>query len=223
MRADTAAIFVGLHDVVGADRNQPAITNLHLAVKLDKSLSLPTILRAEAAAAQYDDHRILSLQLGELPAFRRVVGIAHSRGRQPLEPCRIACEVLRGLPHVGDQGASRHKSMTTSPSGCEQQINTLPSAGMSIGSGRYLTVPATRLVSHVWQTPVRQDHRVGTSHASASSSRHWNVAPQGTFKPVRVNETTGPPPIGPLGRWGGRRGDAATPGVMGGWEPKISV
>ena len=30
-----------------------------------------------------------------------------------------------------------HKSMTTSRIGCEQQIRTLPSAGFSIGSGRY--------------------------------------------------------------------------------------
>src|SRR5271165_7340042 len=73
MRADAAAKFVGLYDVVGADRNQPAITNLHFAVKLDKSLSLPTILRAVAAAAQDDDHRILSLQLRELSALCGVV------------------------------------------------------------------------------------------------------------------------------------------------------
>src|SRR5208282_2325119 len=132
-------------------------------------------------------------------------------------------EILSGLLHVGDQGASRHKSMTTSPSGCEQQINTLPSAGISIGSGRYLTVPATRLVSQVWQTPVRQDHRVGTSHASASSSRLGNAAPQGTFKPVRANETSGPDPGGPAGKCGSRRGASAMPGVVDGPAPKISV
>src|SRR6202030_537462 len=61
---------------------------------------------------------------------------------------------------ASDQASCGHKSITTSPSGCEQQISTLPSAGASIGSGRYLTVPPTRLVSQVWQTPVRQDHRV---------------------------------------------------------------
>jgi hypothetical protein len=35
----------------------------------------------------------------------------------------------------------------------------------------YVTAPAIRVVSHVWQTPVRHDQRTGTSHASASSSR----------------------------------------------------
>jgi hypothetical protein len=74
MRADTAAIFVGLHDVVGADRDQPAITNLHLAVKLDKPLSLPALLGAESSAAEYENHRMLSLEFGELPAFRGVIG-----------------------------------------------------------------------------------------------------------------------------------------------------
>src|SRR5271157_3695861 len=97
MRADTAAKFVGLYDVVGADRNQPAITNLHLAVKLDKSLSLPTILRAVAAAAQDDDHRILSLQLRELSALCGVVGKFVGRERPRLGSSRIACEVLPGL------------------------------------------------------------------------------------------------------------------------------
>jgi hypothetical protein len=74
MRADTHAILVGLREIVGADRHQAAITNLHLAVELDKSLSLPTIFRAETAAAEDNDHRISSLQLGELSAFCRVVG-----------------------------------------------------------------------------------------------------------------------------------------------------
>ena len=36
----------------------------------------------------------------------------------------------------GPKGFGRHKSITTSPSGREQQISTLPSAGASIGSGR---------------------------------------------------------------------------------------
>lgn len=35
-----------------------------------------------------------------------------------------------------ERAASRHKSMAMSPSGCEQQISTLPSAGASTGWGR---------------------------------------------------------------------------------------
>jgi hypothetical protein len=35
-----------------------------------------------------------------------------------------------------ETGHGDHRSMTMSPSGCEQQISTLPCAGPSIGSGR---------------------------------------------------------------------------------------
>ena len=86
-----------------------------------------------------------------------------------------------------------------------------------------LTVPATSAVSHVWQTPVRHDHRTGTSQASASSSRLSNGAPHRTWRPLRANETCGPAPGCPDGRCGGRCGEAATPGVIDGAAPKISV
>jgi len=33
VRPDSAAIFVGLRDIVGADRNEPAVANLHLPVE----------------------------------------------------------------------------------------------------------------------------------------------------------------------------------------------
>jgi hypothetical protein len=36
----------------------------------------------------------------------------------------------------GSMAVNRHKSTAMSPSGCEQQISTLPSAGASTGSGR---------------------------------------------------------------------------------------
>ena len=74
MSTDTAAIFVRLSDVVGADRNKAAIANLHLGVEFKKPVSLSTVLGAVAAAAEDKHHRMLALQLGELPAFRRVVG-----------------------------------------------------------------------------------------------------------------------------------------------------
>src|SRR5262249_3052651 len=83
--------------------------------------------------------------------------------------------------------------------------------------------PSTRPVSHVWQTPVRHDHRTGTSHASASSSRLLNSDPQRTFKPLRANDTSGPVPGGPAGVCGGGGGEATTPGVLGGAEPKFSM
>ena len=74
MSADTAAIFVRLSDVVGTDRDKAAIANLHLTMEFKKPFSLSAVLGAETAAAEDEDHRMLALQLGELPAFRRVVG-----------------------------------------------------------------------------------------------------------------------------------------------------
>jgi hypothetical protein len=74
MSADAGAIFVRLSDVVGAHRDKAAIANLHLSMEFKKSFSLSAVLGAVATAAQDEHHRMLALQLGELPAFRRVVG-----------------------------------------------------------------------------------------------------------------------------------------------------
>ena len=43
-------------------------------MELNKSFMLPAVLRAETSAAEDEDHRMLSLQFGELPAFRRMIG-----------------------------------------------------------------------------------------------------------------------------------------------------
>jgi len=72
--ADTAAKFIRAGDVVGADRDEPAVADLELTMELNQPLRLPAVLGSITAAAQDEDHRILSLQLGELPAFRGVVG-----------------------------------------------------------------------------------------------------------------------------------------------------
>ena len=74
MGPDSTAIFIGLRDVVGAYRNQPAIRDLEFAMELNKPFRLPAVLRAETSAAEDKNHGMLSLQCGELPAFRRVVG-----------------------------------------------------------------------------------------------------------------------------------------------------
>src|SRR5262249_4252098 len=74
MSADTAAIFIRLGDVVGADRDKAAITNFHLTMEFKKTFGLSAVLRAESAPAEDEHHRMLALQLGELPVFRRVVG-----------------------------------------------------------------------------------------------------------------------------------------------------
>src|SRR3954453_21015122 len=114
-------------------------------------------------------------------------------------------------------------SMTTSSRGREQQINRFPAAGGSSGSGSYLTDPETNPHSQVWQTPARQDQRTGTSQASASSSRLWNLGSQQTVRPARANEILGPSPGEPAGACGSRRGDSGTPGVIGLPDPKTSV
>src|SRR3954469_502061 len=114
-------------------------------------------------------------------------------------------------------------SVTRSSRGREQQVNKLPSAGCSSGSGSYVTDPETNPHSQVWQTPARQDQRAGTSQASASSSRLWNLGSQETVRPARAKETLGPLPGGPAGGWGGRAGASFAPGVTAWPEPKISA
>jgi len=72
--ADSAAIFIRLSDIVGADRDQPAIGNLELTMQCNQPFGLPAVLGAETSAAENENHGMLSLQFGELPAFRGVVG-----------------------------------------------------------------------------------------------------------------------------------------------------
>jgi hypothetical protein len=71
---DSGAIFIRLHDIVGANRDKPAIGNLELTMKFNKPFSLPPILGAETSAAEDENHWMLSLQFGELPMFCGVVG-----------------------------------------------------------------------------------------------------------------------------------------------------
>jgi hypothetical protein len=71
---DPAAIFIRLSDIVGADRDKPAIGNLELTMEFNESFILPPLLGTETSAAEDENHWMLSLQFGELPAFRGVVG-----------------------------------------------------------------------------------------------------------------------------------------------------
>jgi hypothetical protein len=71
---DSTAIFIRLSNIVCADRNKPAIGNLELTMELNKTFSLPAVFGAEASAAEDENHRMLSLQFGELPSFCCVVG-----------------------------------------------------------------------------------------------------------------------------------------------------
>jgi hypothetical protein len=85
------------------------------------------------------------------------------------------------------------------------------------------TCPDSSAVSQVWQTPVRHDHRVGMSQASANSSRLLYVDAQGAEIALRANWISGPRPTGPSGRCGGVRLVAAIPGVMPAGAPNLSV
>src|SRR3954452_16949749 len=80
-----------------------------------------------------------------------------------------------------------------------------------------------RPVSHVWHTPVRQDHLTGTSQASASSSRLGKDASHVTVRLLRLNDTDGPAPGAPAGACGERAGTPAMPGVIAAAGPKTSV
>ena len=73
MGAHSGAVFVGLGDVVGTDRDQSAVADFEFAMELHESFRLPAVLRAESLT-QREDHRMLPLQIGQLPPFRGVVG-----------------------------------------------------------------------------------------------------------------------------------------------------
>jgi hypothetical protein len=71
---DSAAIFIRLSDIVGANCDKPTIGNLELTMEFNQPFSLAAVLGTETSAAEDKNHWILSLQFGELPAFRGVVG-----------------------------------------------------------------------------------------------------------------------------------------------------
>jgi hypothetical protein len=72
--ANSASKFIDLNNIVGSDCDQPAISNLELAVELNEALVLPTLLGAETAATENKHHRIWPLEFRELPALGAVVG-----------------------------------------------------------------------------------------------------------------------------------------------------
>jgi hypothetical protein len=74
VRTDSGAIFIRLGDIVGADGDQPAIRNLQFTIELNEQFGLAAVLGAETTAAEHENHGMWSLEFGELPAFRDVVG-----------------------------------------------------------------------------------------------------------------------------------------------------
>jgi hypothetical protein len=49
---DTGAKFIRLSDIVGANRDKPAIANLDFTVQLNQSFSLPAVLWPKTSAAE---------------------------------------------------------------------------------------------------------------------------------------------------------------------------
>jgi hypothetical protein len=80
-------------------------------------------------------------------AFMRVEEACRMQLRdlQPEPPRKSAVTVLE----LESEPVMPHKSMTTSRIGCEQQTRTLPSAGLSSGSGPYATAPETKPLSQL--------------------------------------------------------------------------
>ena len=100
MRAYSAAIFVGLDDIVGGDRDQPAIADLHLTMEFEQTFGLTAILGTEAAAAKHDHHRILLLQLGELAMLSGVVAKLIVGKDSALRSYRIAFDLLQDFANL---------------------------------------------------------------------------------------------------------------------------
>src|SRR5260370_41720563 len=74
MSADAVAVLIRQKHVVGTDGDEPGVTDFHLAVKLDQTLGLAPILRAESSPTEHQDHGIWPLQIGKLATFARVIG-----------------------------------------------------------------------------------------------------------------------------------------------------
>src|SRR5215467_3386612 len=201
--ATELCIRVGL-----SSQNVRRIVN-HLAFLRIAMFRLLNLARRQRRAVLQRDQRVLEDAHG---AWKR----RHNHGDPQLARSQNRRCGLRILAPV------RHRSRITSPRGREQQISASPFAGGSSGSGSYSTSPAISAVSQVWQTPVRQDHRTGTSHASASSSRLWYFTSQGKVTPLRAKDTCGPNPAGPAGKCGACV-SAFIPGVMASSVPNISV
>jgi hypothetical protein len=124
---ESAAIFIRLSDIVGANRDKPAIGNLELTMELNKSFSLPAVLGAETSATEDENHGMLSLQFGELRPFRGMVGKLIVREDSPWNNVR---------PHIESQQLDARRRVT-SPLVCSRR------------SDRSLSQPAAPRTLHV--------------------------------------------------------------------------
>ena len=91
------------------------------------------------------------------------------------------------------------RSITRATVGRAEPMSSSSSPGASRGAVWYDASPDSTAVAQVWQTPVRHDHCVGTSHASASSSTDEYVSDHAAVSAERAKVTAGPAPGGPGG------------------------
>ncbi len=73
MGANSPTIVIRLSDVVGTDRDKPAIGNFKFTMEFDKAFSLAAVLGAVTAAAEDENQWVTSLQVRELAASRSMV------------------------------------------------------------------------------------------------------------------------------------------------------
>ena len=73
MSADTGPEFVRLEEVVGRDRHEPAVADLHLAMELQQSFVLPPLFGTEPPAGKDQHERILLLQVRKTAVHAAVV------------------------------------------------------------------------------------------------------------------------------------------------------
>ncbi len=71
--ADAGAELVRLEQVVGRDRHETAVADLHLAMELQESFVLSPVFWTEASAGEHQHQRIASLQLRERAVLAAVI------------------------------------------------------------------------------------------------------------------------------------------------------
>ena len=74
MRVGAVAVLIRLNHVVSAYCDEAAVTDFHLAVKLEKTFGLAAIPRAVSTPAEHQDHGICPLKFRKFAVFARVIG-----------------------------------------------------------------------------------------------------------------------------------------------------
>jgi hypothetical protein len=128
--AHSGAVFVGLGDVVGTDRDQSAVADFEFAMELHESFRLPAVLRLEPSATQHEDHRMLPLQIGQLPPFRGVVESSWSGKTAPgtmsnrMRISLVGCSVCSQVSMAGRRPSANQnrRSVEMSPARCQSRF-----------------------------------------------------------------------------------------------------